>query len=138
LWNICRCSTMPSPWPSLIYYLFKWYCWQTYITEQTNCRWHFVQLFKSGHNAVEKMLLIMIWMKWTYDQKSVLCHLILTKQKSWFSLIVAFQKILISLLMVNQCPLPLLINTQIFHFATMLIGNTHVYNIQSGLSKHST
>ena len=129
---------MPRPWPSLIYYLFKWYCRQTYITEQTNYRWHFAQLFKSGHDAVENMLLIMIWMKWTFDQKSVLCHLILTKQKSWFSLIVAFQKILISLLMVNQCPLPLLIHTQIFHFATMLIRNTHVYNIQSGLSKHST
>ena len=84
-----------------------------------------------------KMLLIMIWMKWTYDQKSVLCHLILTKQKSGFSLIVAFQKILISLLMVNQCPLPLIINTQIFHFSAKLIGNTHVYNIQSGLSKHA-
>jgi hypothetical protein len=40
-----------------------------------------------------------------------LCHLILTKQKSGFSLIVAFQKFLISLLMENQCPLPLLLNT---------------------------
>ena len=38
-------------------------------------------------------------------------EIILTKQKSWFSLIVAFQKILISLIMENQCSLPLLINT---------------------------
>jgi hypothetical protein len=47
---------------SLIYYLYKWYCWQTYITEQTICRWHFVWLFKSGHNTVEKCYCS--WFEW--------------------------------------------------------------------------
>ena len=62
MWNNCRCSTRICPWPSLIYYLYKWYCWQTYITEQTICRWHFVWLFKSGHNVVENCYCS--WFEW--------------------------------------------------------------------------
>ena len=41
---------------SFFYYLYKWYCWQTCLNEQTICRWHFVRLLNSGYNSVENVI----------------------------------------------------------------------------------
>ena len=62
MWNICRNSHKVKSWASLMHYLYNWYCPHTCLTEQTICRWHFVRLFKSGYNAVEKCY--RSWFEW--------------------------------------------------------------------------
>ena len=45
-----------------MHYLYNWYYPHTCLTEKTICRWHFVRLFKSGYNAVEKCY--RSWFEW--------------------------------------------------------------------------
>ena len=123
MWNICRCSTRFCPWPLLFI---------IYINDIADKLISLSRLFADdtsfGYSNQDTMQLkkcYCSWFEWNdIWSKNGLCHLILTKQKSWFSLIVAFQGILISLLMENQCPLPLLINTSVLHLAMMLSGIT--------------
>jgi hypothetical protein len=84
LWNICRSPTRCSPY-SLLFII--------YINDIADKLVSLSRLFADDTSFGYS------------NQDTMQCHLILTKQTSWFSLIVAFQKILISLLMENQCPL---------------------------------
>ena len=121
MWNICRSPSRFSLCSSLIYYLYKWYADKLVSLSRL-----FADDTSFGYSNQDTMQLknvidhelneMDLW------SNSGLCYLILTKQKSWFSLVVAFQKILISLSMENQCPLLLLIDTYVLHLVTMLSG----------------
>ena len=132
MWNIFRSPSRVSPGSSLIFiYIndiadkldYLQMTLRSVIQIRIQCSW--------------KMLLIMILMKWTYGKKKVAyCHLILTKQKSWFFSNRSIPENLDFSFNGKSVP----ITTSHKHlgvtFSNDAKWNTHVDNIQNSVSKH--